>query len=79
MVLQGREAAGQGRRLLAAKRPFYNSVANPGEVPEWPIGSVSKTDDGLARPRVRIPPSPLVPFEFFWAERNLFVMVLRFK
>src|SRR6266699_2848812 len=30
-----------------------------GEVPEWPIGSVSKTDVALAPPRVRIPPSPL--------------------
>ncbi len=30
-----------------------------GEVPEWPIGSVSKTDVAVTSPRVRIPPSPL--------------------
>lgn len=29
-----------------------------GEVPEWPIGPVSKTGVGAILPRVRIPPSP---------------------
>ena len=30
-----------------------------GEVPEWTIGTVSKTVVALWLPRVRIPPSPL--------------------
>src|SRR5262249_50385993 len=34
-------------------------ICTSGEVPERPIGPVSKTGDGATRPRVRIPPSPL--------------------
>src|SRR5262249_16739182 len=45
--------------LLPVFHRFYNTCTKPGEVPEWPIGSVSKTDVALALPRVRIPPSPL--------------------
>src|SRR5207253_235595 len=35
----------------------------PGEVPERPIGPVSKTGVGAILPRVRIPPSPLCGLE----------------
>src|SRR5438874_13785493 len=35
-----------------------------GEVPEWPIGPVSKTGVGASLPRVRIPPSPLASVYF---------------
>src|SRR5262249_25685314 len=52
---------GPGSRLLAAFRGPYNAWVEFGEGAEWPIGSGSKTADGLARPRLRIPPSPL-PF-----------------
>lgn len=34
-------------------------IADPGEVPEWPNGPVSKTGVPFGVPRVRIPPSPL--------------------
>src|SRR5262245_54440026 len=43
---------GENRRKHREIRAF-------GEVPERPIGPVSKTGVGATRPRVRIPPSPL--------------------
>lgn len=43
----------RGRKIkkINGRMPF-------GEVPEWPIGPVSKTGVAATRPRVRIPPSP---------------------
>src|SRR5262249_25642963 len=42
-------------------------ITSTGEVPEWPIGPVSKTGVGAILPRVRIPPSPLTSFSLSFA------------
>ena len=60
------EAAGRVlREALSAERdqpPFDRVALVPrcarGEVPEWSIGTVSKTVVGASSPWVRIPPSP---------------------
>ncbi len=52
----------QPSQLLADLDGFYNleaRIATSGEVPERPIGPVSKTGVAATSPRVRIPPSPL--------------------
>jgi hypothetical protein len=52
----------QPPQLLADLDGFYNleaRTATSGEVPERPIGPVSKTGVAATSPRVRIPPSPL--------------------
>src|SRR5262245_49635937 len=53
-----------------------------GEVPEWPIGPVSKTGVDASLPRVRIPPSPLckpVQADAAWRKKpRLFRGFLRF-
>ena len=41
-----------------AIRQTCRCARSPGEVPEWPIGTVSKTVVGASLPWVRIPPSP---------------------
>ena len=50
----------RNRRVAPAKSPPYKRC--PGEVPEWSIGTVSKTVVRASVPWVRIPPSP--PFCF---------------
>src|SRR5262245_18462682 len=60
----------QSHKLAAVPEKALNRAPEPkvtgstpvgdiGEVPERPIGSVSKTDVRATVPRVRIPPSPL--------------------
>src|SRR5438445_8683132 len=56
------QAAIRGRRPLSApggKAKMRLSQVLAGEVPERPIGPVSKTGVDASLPRVRIPPSPL--------------------
>src|SRR5262249_19849171 len=51
---------GLRRRLFAEICSLYNAGDDPGEMPEWLIGPVSKTGVAARLPRVRIPLSPLV-------------------
>ena len=47
-----------GCAFLSVDNFEYNGCLQVGEVPEWTIGTVSKTVVALWLPRVRIPPSP---------------------
>gem|GEM_PF-3396866 len=49
---------GSGRPAIFAALPPTSGGGGNGEVPEWSIGSVSKTDVPARVPGVRIPPSP---------------------
>src|ERR1043166_7902088 len=57
---QNRALAPQPRPVAGEKSPTYKRRA--GEVPEWSIGTVSKTVVRASVPWVRIPPSPPIFF-----------------
>src|SRR5215207_543351 len=55
------KSAVQDAAVARGKSPSYKR--GPGEVPEWSIGTVSKTVVRASVPWVRIPPSPPIPFK----------------